>query len=122
MNYSEAINAICNTESMNFALRELLIELGRDASIADATISALESAADYDPINRIESVFERIERHLRFTAQLIDDAMTHDRDAISQLALEHSLCPLHFIDYAICFDDDDAECATIRMIFPSHDT
>ena len=44
------------------------------------------------------------------------------RDERSALALALSLCPLHMIDYAICFDDDDAECAAIRSCFPSHDT
>lgn len=43
-------------------------------------------------------------------------------DARSTLALDLSLCPLHFIDYAACFDDDDAECAAIRTCFPSHDS
>lgn len=43
-------------------------------------------------------------------------------DERSALALDLSLCPLHMIDYAICFDDDDPECAAIRQCFPSHDT
>lgn len=33
-----------------------------------------------------------------------------------------SLCPIHAIDYAICFDDETAECAQIRITCPSHDT
>jgi hypothetical protein len=33
-----------------------------------------------------------------------------------------SLCPLHLCDYAICFDDEDPECAQIREIHPGHDT
>lgn len=45
-----------------------------------------------------------------------------DTDQLSQMRLEYSLCPLHACDYAICFDDDNAECAAIRDIFPSHDT
>lgn len=53
-------------------------------------------------------------------ATLIDSP--YYRDDITNLALSHSLCPLHMIDYAICFDDDDDECATIRAIHPSHDT
>lgn len=44
------------------------------------------------------------------------------RDDVSRLALDYSLCPIHFCDYAICFDDDDAECAQIRAVFPSHDS
>jgi hypothetical protein len=45
-----------------------------------------------------------------------------DRDSASQYALSLSLCPIHLIDYAICFDDNPAECAQIRKYFPSHDT
>lgn len=44
------------------------------------------------------------------------------REDITRWALERSLCPYHFIDYAICFDDDDPACAMIRLIHPSHDT
>lgn len=43
-------------------------------------------------------------------------------DSRSMLMLSLSLCPLHATDYAICFDDDDDECAAIRACFPSHDT
>jgi hypothetical protein len=50
------------------------------------------------------------------------DAYPYSRDDLTRLALDASLCPLHFIDYAICFDDDDDECLAIRMIHPSHDT
>lgn len=44
------------------------------------------------------------------------------RQTLSLLLLDFSLCPMHAIDYAICFDDDDADCAAIRALFPSHDT
>lgn len=43
-------------------------------------------------------------------------------DFISQNALALSLCPMHLCDYAICFDDDDADCSQIRQCFPLHDT
>lgn len=45
-----------------------------------------------------------------------------DRELLTTLLLDDSLCPLHAIDYAICFDDNDPECAAIRAIHPSHDT
>lgn len=51
---------------------------------------------------------------------LIDD--DHARGFISTLALEMSLCPMHLRDYAICFDDSDPDCITIRELFPDHDT
>jgi hypothetical protein len=49
---------------------------------------------------------------------LIDD----DPHTLSMLRLDFSLCPMHAIDYAICFDDDDPDCAAIRNCFPNHDT
>lgn len=67
-----------------------------------------------------------------FAANEIADTMHHDdmldaihsldRESLTTLALHHSLCPLHLIDYAICFDDADPECAAIRTIHPTHDT
>jgi len=55
------------------------------------------------------------------------DALRHllkglDREELTELALSLSLCPLHLIDYAICFDDQTDDCAAIRIIHPSHDT
>lgn len=43
-------------------------------------------------------------------------------EMMTEYRLSDSLCPLHHIDYAACFDDDDPECAPIRLIHPSHDT
>lgn len=37
------------------------------------------------------------------------------------LRLEFSICPIHFCDYAICFDDDDPGCAHVRAEHPSYD-
>jgi hypothetical protein len=45
-----------------------------------------------------------------------------DIESLSRLRLDYSLCPMHAHDYAICFDDDDPDCATIRAYFPNHDT
>lgn len=44
------------------------------------------------------------------------------KEEFTTLALSLSLCPMHLLDYAICFDDDTPECAAIRIIHPSHDT
>ncbi len=44
------------------------------------------------------------------------------RDALTDLALTHSLCPIHFWDYAICFDNEPETCSQVRIIHPSHDT
>jgi hypothetical protein len=45
-----------------------------------------------------------------------------DRELLTTLLLDYSLCPLHTIDYAICFDDDNDECLHIRIIHPAHDS
>lgn len=52
--------------------------------------------------------------------QIALDAL--DTEAMTSLLLQHSLCPIHRVDYAICFDDDDPECAQVRAIHPGHDT
>lgn len=50
-------------------------------------------------------------------------AYPYYRDEISTIAMELSLCPMHFGDWAGCFDDENPECEQIRAIFPhSHDT
>lgn len=80
---------------------------------------------------------------LKSTFALIADPFAESRlqrEQLTELALSLSLCPIHFHDYAICFDDaicaDDIaanpdlahaldytdECSQIRMIHPIHDT
>lgn len=45
------------------------------------------------------------------------------RDELTDLAIADSLCPIHFVDWAICFDDEPADCAQVRLIMPRrHDT
>ena len=47
----------------------------------------------------------------------------HDgREEYTFICLSLSLCPIHETDYAICFDDEDPECAQVRKIHPTHDT
>jgi hypothetical protein len=58
---------------------------------------------------------------IRALLATIDD-YPYSRDDLTRLLLDNSLCPLHAIDYAICFDDDDPDCTAIRTIHPSHDT
>lgn len=61
-------------------------------------------------------------------AELLRDLLTTLADSpyytheLSMLCLDYSLCPMHNIDYAICFDDLDPDCAAIRACFPHHDT
>lgn len=52
----------------------------------------------------------------------VDRLKALDREGLTTLALSQSLCPLHFVDYAICFDDLDPQCEAIRKVHPDHDT
>lgn len=45
-----------------------------------------------------------------------------DRELLTTACLALSICPVHLVDYAICFDDDDDACRAVRMIHPIHDT
>jgi len=90
------------------ALRDLLID--RDANSMPTPTLPL----DFEPA---QFHYDYIRSLLR-----IIDAAPYQTDAMTALLLDNSLCPMHCIDYAICFDDDDDECATIRLIHPSHDT
>lgn len=45
------------------------------------------------------------------------------RDRLTEYCRRLSLCPIHFVDWAICFDDQPADCSQVRAIYPtSHDT
>lgn len=91
------------------ALRDLLID-------RDATASA-PRADDPFPLDAPDFIYDA----LRALLAMID-AAPYQTDRMTALLLDNSLCPMHAIDYAICFDDDDPDCAAIRTIHPSHDT
>ena len=101
-------------------VRMLLIEAGPDFSPSFDLRAFLEDLADY------RDTGEPAPRYLdlrRYYMTLVDAAANYGRDEISHLAMQHSLCPVHYVDWAICFDDEDPECAQIRAIFPhGHDT
>ncbi len=40
----------------------------------------------------------------------------------TDLLLAHSLCPVHRVDYAICFGNDNPKCSQVRQIHPEYDT
>lgn len=112
MNLTDAINAmIDNDDAINFATRSLLID---STDIA----AAIDAANDYDD-NAYAA--DRRRAALTMIAALIELA-ADDAETMTDLLLAYSLCPMHAIDYAICFDDDDADCAAIRLIHPSHDS
>ena len=102
-------------------------ELKLASAIAIIRAIELRNDPDLDIHMTIRSLLiDDSDRDFDFTAYYADDLRlairSLDSDNLSLLRLEYSLCPLHSCDYAICFDDDDAECAQIRDIFPSHDT
>jgi len=92
------------------AFRNLLID--PDCAYDDAT------DAD-DTLSLNHDAFAECTEYLHYA---LNDANEYFTEQITEFALQLSLCPLHRIDYAICFDDNDAECAQIRAIHPSHDT
>ncbi len=70
-----------------------------------------------------EVSLETAERIVKAITDLKEAPYNLGRDHLSNLAMSLSLCPIHFVDWAICFDDQPAECSQVRFIFPkSHDT
>jgi hypothetical protein len=102
---------ICDHDRADSALRDLLIDPDIDPNAADYSLLPDNPyATDDATITRLRD------------AITILDADPYAREELTALLLSQSLCPLHRIDYAICFDDEDPECAAIRTIHPSHDT
>jgi hypothetical protein len=91
--------------------------------------SAAEEAAqddpEYDVYNDIREAmifqeeFPEMNEVQRWAMERIDKLETEE---MTELALNMSLCPIHFCDYAICFDDENPECVQVRAIHPAHDT
>ena len=102
--------------------RELLIRL-QDNGIDDAELRDLID--DDDPAIYTEQLPFEVARWLRdlWNSLLnLSDDRPEITEHITMRALSHSLCPAHFVDYAICFDDEDPDCAQIRAIHPCHDS
>jgi hypothetical protein len=103
----------------------------QNARIATAMINLI-CAPDNDPDMNASAALRSLlididERDIRlidtpYASILRDCIRALDTQSLSLLRLDESLCPLHACDYAICFDDDDPDCATIRTLFPNHDT
>jgi hypothetical protein len=99
-----------------------------DGPMNEATAPA-EAAADLEAERAILICDDSIELQAlaaEFGLELVTEIAKRiaclPREAETALLLAHSLCPLHRIDYAICFDDEAPECAPIRAIHPDHDT
>lgn len=92
--------------------RTIMIDNARDAA---ATRDELRDDFILDDFDALHALIAPLFSPPSFA----DDMIT----ARSELAIDDfSLCPLHMIDYAICFDDDTDDCRMIRACFPSHDT
>lgn len=99
-------------EDLSYAFRNLLI--------GDSPAEARESALDGNGKRENDlplSLF--IEMH-DLLETIADDP--YSRQYMTMLYLDDSLCPMHHCDYAICFDDENPECAVLREYFPDHDT
>lgn len=94
--------------------------------IYDLIRNHLDTPHEADPADYPSMTTGGIRLHIfnRIVALLIEmNTDEFQRDELSTLAMDLSLCPMHFCDWAACFDDDDDECAAIRAVFPhSHDT
>jgi hypothetical protein len=111
---TDAMTALLDDSASATAIRALLIHIDTPSNeLIDEMIDDTDAMPIADAFHNIDA--------LRATCRdLLDDP--HNRETLTDIALALSLCPMHLIDYAICFDDDDAECAAIRIIHPSHDT
>lgn len=93
-----------------------------DAS--DALSAAIPTLLMLHPSDSIHSIdaseLDRNDRRLLLELHTL--LPTDDAAHLFELMLSYSICPMHHIDYAICFDDDDPECAAIRIAEPTHDT
>jgi hypothetical protein len=119
MNPYESLITALDDDIARMTLRDMMIATATydDKSLDYNDDDFDASSADDDEFALIDAC----ERELRNDYQtLLNDA--HARDILTHIALATSLCPMHLCDYAICFDDRNAECAPIRLIHPSHDT
>ena len=95
---------------IHLAIRCLLI----DRNLTDAELADCPDAAPH--LDAIRNALAAIDARIAYP---YDEFARH---ALSDLLLNYSLCPMHAIDYAICFDDETPACAAIRAHFPIHDT
>lgn len=102
-----------NNDHINRIIAIIADDDDLDLMIRDMLINDELAAHDFDALPPRDAALMRA---------LLELIRSLDRETITELRLAYSLCPLHAIDYAICFDDDDPECALIRAIHPSHDT
>lgn len=107
-------------------LRNLLISMWYQDFSIEGYLQELATDCEQENLGKHPS------EHSRAWPRMLDIRFIHatflvwaaeQRDKLTEFTMGMSLCPIHFIDWAICFDDEDPECAQVRTIFPhSHDT
>lgn len=108
------------------SLRDLLLYVDDKLEGLDtyAINQLIETDAQYNNYKYGAAQPDEVRQVARALQTMLDAARYSPwhREEITDIALGHSLCPLHFVDYAICFDDDEESCRSIRIVHPSHDT
>jgi len=125
----KTIRTILDTDASWDDNRGFLISMNHELDEAQSFIrDHLDLAYGANASEMTDDIFY-YEHLTREHAQPILDALQllwadrFSRDELSNIAMSLSLCPMHFLDWACCFDDATDECAAIRHIFPfSHDT
>ena len=139
MSYQDSVAAMATINRLTTHTDSCLLSEDDDHANAMADIRVLLTSVDFGTgkleiddytAEILESGGETIKKLTDALEVLIaaindDDSKeytTTERQFISDLAMGLSLCPMHLLDYAICFDDEDPECAIIRKYFPVHDS
>lgn len=109
--------------SMTYLRRRLNDDVSRSATIRNMLIVAGNEGPSAISLDDLDEETPAGEFYDLVTAVTAIFSYEYGRDEVSQLAMDLSLCPMHFVDWAICFDDEDPTCEQIRAVFPhSHDT
>jgi len=108
---------------LNETVLEEASDNGRMYDVVRTFLMSVESY-DYDYFDDEvkSSIGQKAINEVRDAVGVLVDDGVEGREYLTALRLAYSLCPLHAIDYAICFDDDDVECAGIRIVHPGHDS
>lgn len=117
----DRLQVLLKDDDASFYARDSLIHCGHDdhAIVPELTMEMHPHRDEEEIAGLVNETHELI----RYFFDIMDtESWLPYRQEISELALAMSLCPVHFVDYAICFDDEDPECAVIRATFPNHDT
>lgn len=127
-----------NSRGLKDALDRIEAELHADGDFRDMLMRfrddpietiLTEMLDDYFHFNPLNDWYTRDRpklndlHHCWILLRYFDNPANYCQDIIAEAAMRHSLCPMHLIDWAICFDDENPDCSQIRAIFPhSYDT